>query len=65
MSKLLSLLKSRKFWAALAGLVFVVLKAVLPGFPLDEAQLANFLWVLAAYILGVALEDGLTACRSR
>lgn len=65
MAKFSDLFKSRKFWAALVGLVSVVLKAALPDFPLDEAALSNIVWVLAAYILGVALEDGLSAVRAR
>ena len=61
----MQLLKSRKFWAALVGLGFVMVKALLPDFPLDESQLANLVWLLAAYILGVAVDDGLNAARSR
>ena len=61
MDKLKSLLKSRKFWAALAALVLVVIKQYVPDFPVDETQAQNITFVLMAYILGTALEDGLRA----
>jgi hypothetical protein len=54
------LLGSRKFWAALTGLALVIIKAFRPDFPIQEEQLTNLIYVLVAYILGVALEDGLT-----
>jgi hypothetical protein len=57
------LIGSRKFWAALIGLALVIVKAFRPDFPLQEEQLTQLVYVLAAYILGVALEDGLTATR--
>jgi hypothetical protein len=60
MSKLKQLLASRKFWAALVGLTLVVIKAFDPEFPLAEDQLVGIVSVLAAYILGTALEDGLS-----
>lgn len=56
MDKIGGLLKSRKFWAAVIGLVGVFL-GERAGIPLD--QLANAVYVIVAYILGVALEDGL------
>lgn len=61
MQKLTQMLKSRKFWAALVGLALVVVKAYQPDFPLAEEQVTNLVYVIVAYILGVALEDGLTA----
>lgn len=60
MEKIKLLLSSRKFWAALIGLILMILKAYQPEFPLDAEPLAGILAVLAAYILGTALEDGLT-----
>lgn len=57
MTKLLSLLSSRKFWAALIGLLLMVIKAYRPDFPLKEEQLSHLVALLAAYILGVAIED--------
>jgi hypothetical protein len=61
MSKLKMLLSSRKFWAALVGLVFMIIKAWKPDFPLDGDQLAGIIALLVTYILGTALEDGLRA----
>jgi hypothetical protein len=60
MSKFKQLLGSRKFWAALIGLILVVLKAWRPDFPLEETQLTGVIYVLVAYILGTGIEDGLT-----
>lgn len=57
MQKLIDLLYSRKFWAALVGLVMVVIKAYLPDFPFSEEQISALVTVLAAYILGTGLED--------
>ncbi|MFZ3069873.1 MAG: hypothetical protein WA110_01955 [Anaerolineaceae bacterium] len=57
------LLSSRKFWAALMGLVVMVVKAWKPDFPLEAEELAGILSVLVAYILGTALEDGLSSHR--
>lgn len=59
MSKIQYLLTSRKFWAALIGLIFMVVQNWWPEFPLDAEQVAGIVAVLAAYILGTALEDGL------
>jgi uncharacterized membrane protein len=59
-SKWKVLLGSRKFWAALIGLLFVGLQTWQPDFPLQAEQVTNLVTVLAAYILGVAFEDGLT-----
>lgn len=53
------LLASRKFWATMVGLVFLVVKTWAPDFPLDADQIAGILAVLVSYILGTALEDGL------
>lgn len=61
MEKLNALLRSRKFWAALVGLVMVIAKAIWPDLPLQEEQVGSMVWVLMAYILGVAVEDGLRA----
>ncbi len=61
MSKFVLLFSSRKFWAALVGLIFMVIKAWYPDFPLDADQLAVIVALLVTYILGTALEDGLRA----
>lgn len=56
-TKLFYVLRSRKFWAALIGVIFVVLEAFYPDFPISEDQLTNLIYLLIAYILGVALDD--------
>lgn len=64
MEKIKLLMQSRKFWAALVGLALVIIKAYAPDFPLGEDQVTSLVYVIAAYILGVALEDGLSPARS-
>lgn len=63
MEKWKVLLGSRKFWATLVGLVFMVIKVIKPDFPLDGDQLAGILALLVSYILGTALEDGLRSAK--
>jgi hypothetical protein len=58
MEKLKLLLGSRKFWAALVGLILVMVKAYFPTFPLQEEELTRVIYLLVAYILGTAVEDG-------
>jgi len=60
MEKVKMLLASRKFWASFFGLLLVIIKAFRPDFPLAEEQLTAVVWVLVAYIMGTALEDGLS-----
>lgn len=60
MEKVKQLLGSRKFWAALIGLMLVMIKVWRPDFPLDEEQLVSVVYVLVAYILGTGIEDGLS-----
>lgn len=62
-NKLQRLLRSRKFWAALIGLIVIVLKALLPDLAVSEEQLNNLVTLIAAFILGTGLDDGLTALR--
>ncbi len=57
MTKLLALLKSRKFWAALIGLALLVFRAYVPNFPIPDADLTNMIYLLVAYIIGTGLED--------
>lgn len=56
-TKLLGVFKSRKFWAALFGTVFVFVNEFYPDFPLGAEEVTNFVYLLIAYILGVAIED--------
>ena len=56
-SKLLGVFRSRKFWAAAIGTLFVLLDEFVPTFPLDADQVTNIVYMLVAYILGVALDD--------
>jgi hypothetical protein len=58
-SRLRGLLASRKFWAAAVGVVFTILQAVWPDFPLQPEQVLEVVVLLAAYILGTAVEDRL------
>ncbi len=57
MEKLKFLLGSRKFWAALIGLIVVIVKAYRPDFPVSEEMLTSLVYLIVAYILGVAIED--------
>ena len=57
MNKWIQLIGSRKFWAAVVGMVLVVIRTAFPDFPLEDESLIVMLSVLAAYILGVAIED--------
>ena len=54
-----SLLKSRKFWAAVVGVVYSMIYLVWPDFPIPEESVAGVVGTVVSYILGVALEDGL------
>jgi hypothetical protein len=60
MAKWKVLLGSRKFWAAFVGLAFLVIRNFDASFNVPETETVGFVSILAAYILGVALEDGLT-----
>lgn len=52
------LLISRKFWAALIGLIIVLVAAFIPGFDLNADTAAGYVIVIAAYIIGVAVDPG-------
>lgn len=56
-SKFLGIFRSRKFWAALIGTIFIVLEEFVPEFPLDADQITNVVYMLVAYIVGVAIDD--------
>ena len=51
-----TLLLSRKFWAAIIGLVLIVLTGFLPTIPDLSTPLIELASLLSAYILGSALE---------
>ena len=55
-SKLYFLLRSRKFWASLIAIAFIL---VGPRAGISEAELTSGIVTIVAYILGTALEDGL------
>ena len=59
----LNLFRSRKFWAAVAGVGIIALKAYVPQFPVSDEQLTQVVYLLVAFVGGVALEDGLKARR--
>ena len=61
MEKLKGLIRSRKFWAAIVGLLVVLVKAFYPDLPLNEQAITAVVVMLVGYILGVAVEDGLSA----
>lgn len=54
-----SLLKSRKFWAAVVGIIYSMIYLVWPDFPIPEESVTGVVGTVVSYILGVALEDGL------
>jgi hypothetical protein len=57
------ILCSRKFWAALIGVVFVIVKAYNPNFPINADQLTSLVVILVGYIFGTALEEGMSSGR--
>lgn len=52
------LLVSRKFWAAVVGVVAVLIGAFVPNASLDVEHAVPLLIVLASYMLGVAIDPG-------
>lgn len=61
MAKWKVLLASRKFWAAVVGLAVLLVKTWYPDFPLEPDILSRLMTLIMAYIMGVAVEDGLKA----
>jgi len=59
-----NLLKSRKFWAAVVGIVYSMIYLVWPDFPIPEESVIGVVGTVVSYILGVALEDGLSKQRN-
>lgn len=57
MIKFHALLKSRKFWASIVGLVLIVVRSFDPNFPIADADLTKIVFVIVAYVLGTGLED--------
>ncbi|HEY6008410.1 MAG TPA: hypothetical protein VIU40_08815 [Geobacteraceae bacterium] len=57
-----SILKSRKFWAAVIALGLVVARNYIPAFlPFSDADITAVVITLIGYILGTAIEDGMRA----
>ena len=54
--KLKALLTSRKFWAAVVGLVVIGVKAYRPDFPLTADQITALVVLIVGYIFGTAIE---------
>ncbi len=54
-----NLLKSRKFWAAVVGIIYSMIYLWWPDFPIPEESVVGVVATVVSYILGVALEDGL------
>ena len=65
MAKFKQLFGSRKFWAALVGLIMVFVTHYIPDFPLAEDQILSLILILVSYILGTALEDGLSRMQTK
>lgn len=54
------LLSDSRFYAALLGLVLVIVQAFVPGFQMDIAGAAGLAAIIAAYILGVTVDPGMS-----
>ena len=54
------LLKSRKFWAAVVAIAYCVIYQFWPDWPIPEETIVGVVATVVSYILGVALEDGLS-----
>ena len=52
------LFTSRKFWVALIALVVIVMQVFVPSFQLNGEELAGLCIVVAAYLIGVAVDPG-------
>ena len=55
--KILDLLKSRKFWGAVAALVLIIVKEFVPNFPFDAESVQQFVNVIMAWIVGQGIVD--------
>jgi hypothetical protein len=54
--KVYYLIRSRKFWAAVVAITFIILG---PRAGVDQSEITGAVLTIVAYILGTALEDGL------
>jgi hypothetical protein len=54
--KLYYLIRSRKFWATVIGITFII---VGPRAGIEGPELTSAVLTIVAYIMGTALEDGL------
>lgn len=52
------LLQSRKFWLAVIALLVIMLQVFMPNFQLNAEELAGLCIVVAAYMIGVAVDPG-------
>ncbi len=58
-NKFVWVLKSRKFWAAIVGLIFILINAYLNQEQIDpDTVVTAIMGIVAAYIGAVAYEDG-------
>ena len=57
------ILSSRKFWALIIGLLVLFASFLLPSFKLDEEAAIGLVVIVAAYILGVAIDPGASGWR--
>lgn len=56
-SKLLGIFRSRKFYAALAGLIVIFIKQYMPDLEISEEQITAVIITLSTFIIGSGLED--------
>lgn len=54
--KLYYLIRSRKFWASIIAIAFILLG---PRAGVDQAEITAAVLTIVAYVMGTALEDGL------
>lgn len=56
------ILQSRKLWAAIIGLIFIIVNAALNQQQIDPNTVTNaVMGIIAAYMASVAVEDGMSA----
>jgi len=52
-----NLIHSRKFWAAVIGVIVITVKALVPTIPVSEEDIGKILWMIIAFIIGDSLSD--------